>query len=208
MNNFTLAAKAQYGTQLRNELLELSVSATAHFFRLGEIMKEIRDKKLWADLGYHTFEAFFSDPELAYHKSSVYHAIHLVEVFPDWQDKTNIAVSKLILIAPHVKEENKEELVEKARGLSKSDLEHELITSGMSKHNPQQGGILPKIYNCRNCQGIKGVTFDLLCHCGWTKQQIEFISRAIEKIEFGDGSAPELEDDEDLEGEEDDLDDR
>src|SRR3990167_9665579 len=107
-NNIALA---QRGTDLRRELLDLSVSATAHFFRLGEIMKEIRDKGIWQPLGYESFEAFYSDPDLAYAKSSVYHAIKLVETFPDWKDKVGIPVSKLIMIAPHVKDNNKEELV-------------------------------------------------------------------------------------------------
>src|SRR3990167_8018496 len=59
---------------LRQQLKGLSQSATEHFCKLGEIMKEIHDNELWKG-EYASFEAFYSDPEFSFKKSSVYHAI-------------------------------------------------------------------------------------------------------------------------------------
>ena len=163
---------------LRQELKGLSQSATEHFCKLGEIMKEIHDNELWKGQ-YESFEAFYSDPEFSFKKSSVYHSMKMVTVFPKWQELVDVPVSKLILIAPHLTEENRTKLVSQARSLSFSDLYVELDTLGISA-----GTIpLPKVFPCNVCHKAKGITFDDLCHCGWNFQQTKIISGAIDKIQ-------------------------
>jgi hypothetical protein len=99
--------------RLRQRLTELSQSATKYFFEMGAIMKEIRDEELWK-MGHESFTAFYSDPEFDFKKSSVYHAIKLVELFPEYSKFVDIPVSKLIMIAAHVTPENKNQLVNDA----------------------------------------------------------------------------------------------
>lgn len=167
--------------ELREELHGLVYTATEHFFRMGVIMKEIRDKELWK-AGYQSFGSFYSDPEFSFKKSSVYHAIRFVEVFPDWKPLIDVPVSKLMLVAPHINEKNRDQMVEDARTLSASDLWHKLTTG----EQRSAYGEMPKIFPCNVCHGVKGVSFDMLCHCGWTPGQIEIISKAIDKVEFGE----------------------
>jgi hypothetical protein len=177
--------QADRANELHQELIKLGLSATAHFFRLGEILKEIRDNDFWKVLGYESFIAYFSDPELGYAKSSVYSAIKVVEMWPEWKSVADVPVSKLIAIAPHINKENETELLALARGNSKSDLDHELVVRQMVKAgNAYQN--LPKVYLCNVCARVKGVNFDGLCHCGWTKKQIEYVSTLIEKIDSGE----------------------
>src|SRR3990167_5515362 len=135
---------------LRQELKGLSQSATEHFCKLGEIMKEIHDNELWKG-EYESFEAFYSDPEFSFKKSSVYHAIKMVTVFPKWQELVDVPVSKLILIAPYLTSENQAEMVSQARSLSSSDLYMELSTWG----SPANTTHLPKIYPCQTCHKAK-----------------------------------------------------
>lgn len=169
--------------QLRQELLKLAETATSHFFRLGEIMKEIRDEELWRE-SYESFRTFYCDPELGYKQSSVYHAIRLVELFPEWQKFVDIPIRKLQAIAPHVDETNRNEMINMARELSTSDLRHQLMVKRIAEVEPQLAP-LPKIYPCRQCGKARGIDWDGLCHCGMTDRQIEIISKAIERMEYG-----------------------
>ena len=177
------AGEADRFHELREKLLELSVSATQHFFEMGKIMKEIRDKELWK-MGYESFGAFYSDPEFDFKKSSVYHAIRLVELLPEWQKFIDIPTGKLVMIAAHITDENRNELINMARTLSRSDLQHQLIVKRIAEVSPRLAP-LAKIYPCSRCGKARGITFDGLCHCGWTSEQIALISKAIEKIELG-----------------------
>ena len=168
--------------ELRQEIIQLRISATEQFFRLGEILKEIRDEEYWK-MGWESFDAYFSDPELGLKSSTVYHAIKMIETFPNREKLLGIPVSRLVMIAPHVTSDNREKLIEAAKGLSRSDLRHELLTHGLE---PTKEEIIPipKIYGCKTCKRVKGVRFDGLCHCGWTKEQIEYIGKLIDKIEY------------------------
>lgn len=169
MNNLPSQSEAERGTELHQRLLSLSVDTTRKFFEFGEIMKEIRDDQLWLSMGYESFESYYADPELAYSKSSVYHAISLVEHFPEWRTMPPLPISKLIMIVPWLTDENKPKLLEAATGLSRSDLQHELDNLGEQKIKLYQQ--LPKLYWCKNCSKLKGIFLTDLCRCGWTKEQ-------------------------------------
>lgn len=170
MSNLPSISSADRGTELHKRLLSLSVDTTKQFFELGEIMKEIRDQQLWASMGFESFEGYYADPELAFSKSSVYHAISLVESFPDWRTMPPVPISKLIMLVPHLTEENKPKLLEAATGLSRSDLQQELdnLGDGVEVRVYKE---IPKIYRCKNCDKVKGLFFTDLCRCGWTKEQ-------------------------------------
>jgi len=165
---------------LRQEIINLRISATEQFFRLGEVLKEVQDKEYWR-MGYESFTEYFSDPEFSLKKSTVYHAIKLFETFADQKPLLDIPVSKLIMIAPHVTEKNKDEMVEAARGLSRGDLRHEL---GGEIGQPISEPGLPKVYKCETCFRAKGIGWSQLCHCGLAPAQIEYIGKLIEAIEY------------------------
>lgn len=169
--------------RLREELLKLAKTASEYYFRMGEIMKEIRDNELWRE-SYESFAAFYSDPELDFNKSSVSRAIRFVETFPEWQKFIDIPVGKIDMIVPHINERNRNELVNMARALSRSDLRHQLMVKRIAEVEPRFEP-LPKIYPCLTCGKAKGISWDGLCHCGMTPKQIEHVSKLIERIELG-----------------------
>jgi hypothetical protein len=175
--------KAKRGHELREELLSIKLVATEHFFRTGEILKEVRDDELW-NAGWDTFESYYADPDLGMKTSTVYHAIKLVETFPEWRKLVEIPISKLVMIAPHITKKNESELIVAAKSLSRGDLRHELMTHGLEP-GKQTMPKIPKIYPCNTCKNMKGIRFDDLCHCGWTSDQIEGVGKLIDKIEMG-----------------------
>ena len=173
---------ATRGHELHQELLQLKATATVHFYRLGEIMKEIRDQRLWEAMGHESMRAYIADPELDFEEGSVYRAIKLTETFPDVKRLEHVPVGKLLVILPHVNEGNLEDLLKSAAALSRSDLIHQLDTGEMEERHLSVLP-LPKIYRCNECKKVKGVFFHNLCHCGWTPKQIEIISKAIADVE-------------------------
>jgi hypothetical protein len=126
-------------------------------YRIGKILKEIRDQQLWAELEYSSFRAFYSDPELGYKKSSVYRAIRIVEVFPRFEEIKKVPISKLTIILPYLEEKNekqKKELVSLAASLSTSDLLYEVKDMEAKEVVPKELP-LPKIYRCNVCHKNK-----------------------------------------------------
>ena len=168
--------------QLTEELKGLAGTAMMHLYRLGEIMKEVRDQELWK-AGYDSFKAFYSDPELDYSESSVWRSIKMVENFT-LEELNGVQVGKMYVILPHVEESNKAELLRMAESLSRGDLIHQLNIKRLVEKVPKIEK-MPRIYPCNVCGGAKGIAWEQLCHCGWTPKQIEYVGKLIDKINFG-----------------------
>ena len=167
----------------RQELLTLCSTAVNSAYRMGEIMKEVRDDELWRG-AYQSFDAFYSDPELGFEKSSVYRAIKMVENFT-LEEVGHVPLGKLNVILPHITKENKQEMVRMAESLSRSDLQHQLVVKRLATEIPKIE-YFPKVYPCKVCHKLKGVSWEGLCHCGMNPKQVEIISKLIEKIELGE----------------------
>lgn len=166
---------------LKEELKTLKKQAFYAYFRLGEIMKEVRDDELWRE-SYESFEAFCADDELGFSFSHVKNAIVTFERYPKPKELDDIPYSKLVAIGPYLDEGDREELIKMARSLSRSDLQHQLKLMRLSQSEAREV-YLPKIYPCAVCGKVKGVGFEQLCHCGWTPKQVEYVSKLIEKVD-------------------------
>lgn len=103
------------------------------FFEIGRILKEFRDKKLYMSLGegYDSWTMFLGSGELSLKQSTVYAYIEIFELFIQRfgfvvEELAEIPYDKLRLALPSARKmENKaqvEELVYKAKELSRSDL--------------------------------------------------------------------------------------
>lgn len=168
--------------KLSNELRELVTSATMHVYRLGEIMKMVRDEELWRE-SYESFASFYSDPEFDFNKGTVSRAIKMVELFKP-EEVAQAPLGKIYDILPHITKENKKELLKMASGLSRSDLRHQLDTKRLVEARPKLA-LLPKIYPCEKCGKSKGISFEQLCHCGWSVKQVEYVGKLINHLDFG-----------------------
>lgn len=164
------------------ELQKLKASAIESFYRMGMLLKEVQEKEYWRTLGYDTFEGYLANPDIAIPTSSAYHAIGVVEVFPNFEEVKGLTVRNVINILAPIKKNKapKEEMLEMAGALSTSDLEHELANRRLIR-NRASFEQLPKIYPCRTCRKIKGAFWEDLCHCGLTEEQVKEITKLINK---------------------------
>lgn len=116
---------------LDTEIKQLKNNLNGGFLLLAEKLKTVRDMQLYKTLNYDTFEEYIAQPELSFNRSSVFEFISIYEKFvlelkvqpaglilTDW--------SKLQVIKPFVNEENVNELLTKAKELSRSDLRKEI----------------------------------------------------------------------------------
>jgi len=186
MKKLNPQGKANRAYEVHEELSKLRVSALLHFYRLGELVREVRDNRYWEILGHDSFDAYLADPDVAIPVSTAYHAIGVVETFPRYKEIEGLTVRNAIAILSPIKQKGakKERLIEMARSLSASDLQHELVNRQLIT---TQGGTdrneLPKIYPCNSCGKVKGVFWQDLCHCGLTDDSVKKISKII-SIEY------------------------
>lgn len=176
-----LQKKANRAFEVHKELSGLRVSALLHFYRLGELVREVRDNRYWEVLGHESFNAYLTDPDVAIPVSTAYHAIGIVETFPKFKEIEGLTVRNTIAILPAIKNEKgeRQEFIEMARTLSVGDLQYRL--AGQNVVNKENTIELPKIYACNSCGKVKGLVWQDLCHCGLREESVKEISRLISK---------------------------
>ena len=128
MNNLT---QKDYVFQVDVEVKQLKKDINGGFLELAKRLKEIRDNKYYIQLDYDTFEAYIAQPELGFDRTSVYRFISIYEKFVielkvPHEGLLSLDYNKLDMLIPHITEENKEELLNKAQTLSRSDLREEM----------------------------------------------------------------------------------
>lgn len=113
---------------LHQKVIQLKKDILNNFYKLGAYLKEIRDKKIYIDLGYETFESYIAIPELSFKRSMVYSLIGIYETYFEKSNQSDIDkfkeidITKLDRIRQFSKKENFSEWISKARELSLSDL--------------------------------------------------------------------------------------
>lgn len=133
MNKQLRSEQAHY---LKEQILRVKASMGQGYFLLGELLKKIRDERLYKLLDYQTMKEFIAQPELAFSRTSVYDYIHMYETYIlklKWNDinpdlVANIAYSQLRKILPVV-ERSPEEWLYRAKTLSRGDLTLEVRES-------------------------------------------------------------------------------
>jgi len=153
--------------QIRNQAEKVVQMCT---FELGQRLKEMRDNKLYSQLGFQSFIAYLNDPELQFSQATAYNAIAIYEKYqlklaiPDGEI-LGISVRRLIELLPVINSENVTDWLSKAKTLSYVDLKKEL-------HEFKEAGLtvktelvpFPKIVHCPSCGGWK-IESDNLCTC-------------------------------------------
>lgn len=123
------------------------------FWALVTELRECRDKKYWEVLGYHSWASYLAQPEidLSVHTVdnylTIYNKVTELDLLP--QCGSDIDIGKLSIITPKLTKENADELMDKAKSLSRSDLKTEI--TGIEKE------IQPKCI-CPNCGNRHNLT--------------------------------------------------
>lgn len=128
------------------------------FIEMGRVLKTFKDNELYKYLNYDSFPQFLADNEIGLSQSMAYAYITVFEIYilkfgyPK-SEIMAIPFYKLQMIASSARDASREEaddLLEKAKALSKSDLRAELhetkANEGFEDHKPY-----PKAYRCKVC---------------------------------------------------------
>lgn len=120
---------------LDTEIKQLRKQINNNFWLLVKNLRHARKWRVWAILGYESWEAYLSQPEIDLNSHTVEDYIYVYNNTSKYINSSgqseetihfDIDISKLKVIAPHLNETNAEELLEKARVLSRSDLRKEI----------------------------------------------------------------------------------
>ena len=128
-------------TDYKNELIKTKENVANGLFRLGKLLYEISNEKLYEE-EYETFEEFIGDPEISFSRITAYKAMKIYEVYGlklNMLDKVmDIDADKLYRISKLIEagKVDADEWIEKARTLSRSDLTNETREQkGLPKHD-------------------------------------------------------------------------
>lgn len=128
-------------------------------FELGKRLKEMRDGRLFEQLGFKTFLAYLNDPEIQFSQATSYNSISLYEKYQlklnvPTEETNGISVRRLVELLPVIDQENVSEWLSKARSLSSVDLEKEIHEFKQTKEMTKADFIpFPKIIKCHSCKG-------------------------------------------------------
>lgn len=128
-------------------ILDLKSRIGEDLLRLALLLKNSHDNKYYRTLGYTTWEEYLGTPEIS---MSRFWAFKLIKVYEIWVDKFGVApakldidMEKLFLTTTMATQENYEEVLEQARTLSRSDVQH--LKSG-KEYEPRY-----KMVTCEKC---------------------------------------------------------
>ena len=135
MNELIIQEKYKIAKKQLDELTQWKNISGLSFFKIGKILKKIKEEKLYQHLGdspeYETFEMFLQSPEVNIASRRAY---QLIQVYDTYIEKLKFKPEKLLdvswtslrVILPIITPENCKDLVRKARLLRRGDLEIEV----------------------------------------------------------------------------------
>lgn len=124
------------------QIVVLRKSINTSFWSLVEYLKSARDYRIWAVLGYDSWSSFLAQPEIDLNYRTVENYISIyktvIEKLGDARRRElllpfDIDITKLQVITPYITQDNSEELIQKAKTLSRSDLRAEIQDLGNKK---------------------------------------------------------------------------
>ena len=132
-------------------IVSLKKNINSSFWQLVAELKKCRDKKYWEVLGNENWETYLAQPEIDLAGGTVDNYITVYNAFVEKNLLTHalveLSIGKLQAITPYLTKENAEELLLKARTLSRSDLRDEMRELG-TPTTPQElpEGVFDVIY--------------------------------------------------------------
>ena len=136
MKNLSLKQKHQVAKRSYDNLIKFKQIASVSYLYIGKELKRIKDEKLYKYLGkdseeYEDFNCFLRTPEINMDLRKAYYLMQIWGTFVERykfkeEDLAGIPWTSLRAILPISKPENAQDLVEKARLLTRSHLEQEV----------------------------------------------------------------------------------
>jgi len=138
-------------------------------FELGKLLKQMRDERLYEQLGYETFLTYLAEPDISFSQASAYNAIKLYETYEVKLNKRDsldgIPTRRLISLLPVIDEKNADDWISKARALSATDLRLEL-QEGRKANGETRTEEFHTLSRCTTCGKFRlDIPEDELCKC-------------------------------------------
>lgn len=159
MSNITIDKNSE-AFKNHTYIININKQISENLWALAITLKINRDKKYYRLLDYDTWESYLATPEISLSRSFVFKLIKNYEI---WVEKYNVSQEKLqdidseklYLVGTIADENNYKELLEKAKTLSRSDLNAEIKeTKGISE-------------NLSSTKSEDKITIGITCpHCG------------------------------------------
>lgn len=135
MNEIETVTNVSDARENYEQIKTLRKSINLNFWQLVERLKTARENRQWVVIGCNSWRDYLAQPEIDLNEGTVNNYISIFDKLSkylrisDMYDKLlpfDIDIGKLALIAPRITEQNAEELLEKAKTLSRSDLREEI----------------------------------------------------------------------------------
>lgn len=160
--------------EIHQQLISLKKQMGIAFLRMGNLLKLIRDNKVYEILDYPTFRDYLHSPEVDIHWRTGYYYIDIWETFIERlgykpEELSEYSYDKLRKLLPIVKKENApQEVMEKALALRWIDFERE-FKSGKLNEGFEKTLAPPEFWRCENC-GLWVIVIpkDDVCKCHLT----------------------------------------
>lgn len=111
------------------DTIDLIKQIETRFLELGARLYNIREKKLWHEAGYETYEDFLDTAKITYGNASILASVHkhfVVDAQMPYQTLTGIGYSNLYEAIPLLEKETPEKVVEIARTLTRAEIKQEV----------------------------------------------------------------------------------
>lgn len=131
--------------QLDTKIKELRRNTVGAFWGLVELLRTARREKIWERLDYESWASYLAQPELSFYPRTVDNYITAFNRFEELGETRfrELSRTRAILIAPHLSQENADDLIGKAGSLSWSDLKTEVLLL-RGGEEPDETGRPPK----------------------------------------------------------------
>ncbi len=173
---------------LYSSLQKVVKQHTRSYLEVGNILKTIRDGKLYLYVGeweVKNFQDFLNSPEIGIRRATAYLYIQIWEIYVERlkltpEDVTSIPLGRLMRLCPKLKtmtDEQALEVVDQARDVTNPDFDRELRVRKLD-------GTRPVIKKCKECGGWEiEIDPESLCTCkDKTPLRQKYIAKEVGEI--------------------------
>ena len=140
---------------IRNTIVKIRKDLGLSSIQLAYLLKQVKEKRLYEEWDYDSFEEAIADPDISISRSTAY---GLLQVWDTWVERfgltpeevATVPYDKLLMAAPMVTEDNHKEIFEDAKNLSRQDLVHMKLERKMNENLPDYK-TMPQVWRCRTC---------------------------------------------------------
>lgn len=165
-----MASKKTAAQTIDKQIREAVLATSHNFLLIGQLLRDVREQELWAELGAESFEEYAS-VVCGLGLKRVGARIRLYEVYGKYAlgDHVLLPVTKMRILVPVVNEQNVHAWMERAADMSCADLRTAVIEE---REKLRKAGKLPRLRKSEQRHHIMGLTF--------TKDEEKEVRKAID----------------------------